>query len=182
MAEAAAVILQEGGTSAAALQDSGGLGASLLLYSDWGELVAASVVWRAGGGNSGSGSTGLRNRRWRSCKAAALARQIGGGGSAGGQRWRGRSAVTWGVSPLPSPPSTGIPNAGIPWPLSCSHGEVTSHEYSFFISKRLPITHSSLPYIGERKRGGCPKGSPVIQGGLAQKNRLNPPKGPRTGP
>ena len=156
MAEAAVVILQEGGTSAAALQDSGGLGVSLLLYSDRGEQVAVSVVWRAGGGIGGSGSTGLRNRRRQFCKAAALARQIGGGRSAGGQRWRGRSAVTRGVSPLPSPPSTEIPNAGIPWPLSCSHGEVTSHEYSFFISKRLR-DNSFLPplYRREKERGGA---------------------------
>ena len=125
MAEAAAAILQEGGTAAATLQDGGGLGASLLPYSVWGELVAGSVVWRAGGGNGGGGSTGRRKRRRRFCKTAETAAAILQEGS------------NLGASPLPLSSSLqgDTLDRGSPLSLSREYGKVTSTYHCFFISK-----------------------------------------------
>ena len=124
------------------------------------------VVRCAGGGRTAAaelqdGGDGAADRRRRNCRRAAMARQIGGGGTAGRRRWRGRSAAVvlqnggdLGGSPLPSPPYTEIPNAGFPWPLSYSHGEVTS-TYHFFIHQKQHTRYSFLPplYRREKERG-----------------------------
>ena len=139
MAEAAAVILQEGRTAAAALQDSGGLGASLLLYSDWGELVAArssgalaaktAAAALQDGENDGGGSARRRRRRRRFCKAAETAAATL------------QEAATWARLLFPYPLSfKGYPRSGFPLPLSRDHGKVTStYHYSSFQKHSLSI-------------------------------------------
>ena len=154
MAEAAAVSLQEGGTAAAALQDGGSLVASRLSYPDWGRTArdrGRLARWRR------------KRRRRLQRRAKTSAAILQGGETAAVTR---REAATWARFLFPYPLSlTGYPRSGF---LSLSHVIMeTSHqrEFSFFISKTaLSRYSSSLPYIGERKRGVCPKGSPVIQG------------------
>ena len=142
----AAVVPQEGGTAAAALQISGSLGASPLPYSSWEELVAASFVRCAGGGNGGGGSTGRQKRRRRLCKTAEMAAaSLQEGGSLG----------------APSPPYSrrfkGDPDRDSLFLSHVGMGESHQHIIHFLHFKNIcAITHSSLPYIGERKRGGLP--------------------------
>ena len=101
-----------------------------------------------------------RRRIQRTAKSSAAILQ--GGETAAVTR---RESATGHVSSSPTLSLHGIPQIGVS-SLSPSreHENIKSPNSSFSKHHSLRDSHSSLPYIGERKRGGCPKGSPVIQG------------------
>ena len=116
-------------------------------------------------GTDGVGETyggGTASSIAAAANAAAAVLRGGGDCSGGGETKRRRVQVDPPIS------SSNFRGGGEPrsgFPLSLSHATWRGHIKTVFsFSKRHTRYSSSLPYIGERKRGVCPKGSPVIQG------------------
>ena len=101
-----------------------------------------------------------------SLSRATVVRRAGGGNGGGGAAGRRRPGSV--SSPLL--PFHGNPRSGFPWPLSCSHGEVTSTFQFCFLHFKTFARYSLFSSLYRReKETGCPKGNPVIQRGFGPK-------------
>ena len=107
---------------------------------------------------------GFRQIRWRRSDGSGAASLIAAAASA-----TAAAIQTGGDSRAVLLPSSSLQGGGDPrsgFPLPLSHASWEGHIKDVFSFLKIGHTRysSSLPYIGERKRGVCPKGSPVIQG------------------